>query len=70
MDVAATISKNSSFKENCENCNAVYLVSITEQAGHNEREEYYCPTCKKENSERASLPIKVTLIKEGIKKEG
>lgn len=66
MDVAATISRNSSFEETCEICNAIYLVSITKQDGHNEREEYSCPTCNKKNSERASLPIKVTLIREGI----
>lgn len=46
----------------CDCCGAVFRVEITEQSGHNDVEEYYCPECHKEFTCRASISPRVTLI--------
>jgi hypothetical protein len=38
----------------CE-CGCLFKVSIIKQDGHNDREEYYCPDCRKEYFAMASL---------------
>lgn len=57
-----------SFEQVCERCGSEFKVSCPGQIGHEEREEYYCPICRKEFTCRASNSPKVTLIKEGVKK--
>jgi hypothetical protein len=43
-------------------CGCLFRVSIIKQAGHNEREEYYCPDCNEEYSAMASLPPRVVKL--------
>ncbi len=45
----------------CE-CGCLFKVWIFKQNGHNEREDYYCPDCKKEYSAIASLPPRVMKV--------
>lgn len=37
-----------SFEVKCPECGKTNKVSVTEQDGHNEREEYYCANCRAE----------------------
>ncbi|XRG80732.1 hypothetical protein V5E38_10700 [Rossellomorea sp. GAMAL-10_SWC] len=53
---------DSNDKETCNFCGCVYRVEVTQQAGHNELEEYYCPDCQKEYKTRASISPRVTKI--------
>lgn len=46
----------------CENCGAVYNVSIPKQDGHNESEEYYCPECRNKRTARACNSPQVDLV--------
>jgi predicted RNA-binding Zn-ribbon protein involved in translation (DUF1610 family) len=62
MDVSATIPYGDSDEHTCDYCGAVIATIITKQTAHNEREEYYCPECKKEYSAKASMPIRVQLV--------
>jgi hypothetical protein len=57
-----------SFEQTCERCGSEFIVNCPGQKGHEEREEYYCPTCRKEYMCRASNSPRVTLIKTGVKK--
>ena len=34
-----------SYEEKCPKCNAVNVVEVTLQDGHNESEEYFCAKC-------------------------
>jgi uncharacterized protein with PIN domain len=45
----------------CE-CGCLFKVSIVKQDGHNEREEYYCPDCRKEYWAMASLSPSVVKL--------
>lgn len=44
-------------------CGAQLEVSITKQDGHNENENFKCPSCGLEHSVRASMPIRPGDIK-------
>jgi uncharacterized protein YbaR (Trm112 family) len=57
MDWDATHSTADGHSHSCDYCGAEIEVTYTKQAGHNEREEYYCPECDKQFFVRASLPI-------------
>lgn len=49
--------------ETCDYCGAKYSLIVPTQAGHNEREDYYCPECQKRHYVRASLPIMMNNIR-------
>lgn len=50
------------FETTCPFCGCRYRVQTQLQDGHNEREEYYCPECGKEEGIRTCLSPTVTLI--------
>ncbi|SHL55613.1 hypothetical protein [Fibrobacter sp. UWH4] len=50
------------FEQTCDNCGAVFRVTVPGQKGHEESEEYYCPECGKEYHVRASNSPSVILI--------
>ncbi len=49
------------FDQTCDYCGAVFEVTVPGQKGHEEREEYHCPECRKEFHCRASNSPSVTL---------
>jgi hypothetical protein len=49
------------FDQTCDYCGAVFEVVVPGQKGHEEREEYFCPECRKEYGRRASNSPTVTL---------
>ncbi|WP_255990826.1 hypothetical protein [Chitinolyticbacter albus] len=50
------------FEKTCDYCGATMRVMDTQQEGHNEYEDYYCPECNKRFRTYASLPPTVTLL--------
>jgi Zn finger protein HypA/HybF involved in hydrogenase expression len=50
------------FDKTCDNCGAVFNVSVPGQEGCHESEEYYCPECHTEYKVRASNSPTVRLI--------
>lgn len=71
MSHNTTNSASSSLEITCQ-CSAELEVMYCTQAGHNEKEIFKCPECKKEHSVKASLPImdyQVKLVKSGNTKK-
>lgn len=57
MDSGATVPYGERKEISCE-CGCEFIVSYAKQSGHNEKETFECPKCKKEYSVMASMPIK------------
>lgn len=58
------------FEKVCEKCGKKNKIEVCEQAGHNEREEYYCANCGQKMGEiKASNTPKTSIVYETKEQE-
>lgn len=50
------------FEQTCDYCGAKFRVEVPRLEGHEEQEEYNCPSCNKQFKTRAAYTPTVTLI--------